>query len=100
MNFQMETQGDAKRARLEAVMGGAPTSTAAATPPEAEEERTLGPWECDATAALRFRVVRTEADLDDDDALSFAPEFTHQVFGDEETIYGYKGLRVRVAPPP
>jgi hypothetical protein len=82
-------------------MGGAPTSTTAtAAPPEAEEERTLGPWECDATAALRFRVVRAEADLDDEGALSFEPEFTHQVFGDEEVIYCYKGLRVRAPPPP
>jgi hypothetical protein len=84
-------------------MGGAPTTTSTATPPPAEaevEERTLGPFECDANAALRFRVVRTEAELLDDTAEGFAPEFTHQVFGDAEVIYGYKGLRVRATLEP
>ena len=34
---------------------------------------------------------REEGEKDD---TVFKPEFVHQIFGDEETIFGYKGLRI------
>lgn len=32
----------------------------------------------------------------DDDAINFSPEYAHQVFGENESIFGYKDLKVRI----
>ncbi len=42
-----------------------------------------------------FHAVCGEADILDD-SLSFAPVFTHQVFGENEAIFGYKNLKVKL----
>lgn len=39
--------------------------------------------------------VRDREDLEDEDA-TFHPAFAHQVFGENESIFGYKDLRVRI----
>ncbi|XP_070535512.1 histone acetyltransferase type B catalytic subunit-like isoform X2 [Ptychodera flava] len=39
--------------------------------------------------------VRTPADIDDDDK-NFCPEFTHQIFGQNENIFGYKDLKIHL----
>lgn len=39
--------------------------------------------------------MRDRADIDDD-AATFHPTFAHQVFGENETIFGYRDLRVRI----
>ncbi len=44
-------------------------------------------------------VVRSEADILDD-SLAFAPVFTHQVFGENEAIFGYKDLTVKLYHTP
>lgn len=31
-----------------------------------------------------------------DDKLTFEPLYTHQVFGEKEAIFGYKGLKIQV----
>ncbi|XP_043277362.1 histone acetyltransferase type B catalytic subunit [Venturia canescens] len=49
----------------------------------------------DSNNALEFKLVREEKDLEDDET-TFAPEMSHQVFGDSETIFGYKDLRVKL----
>ena len=41
------------------------------------------------------RLVRTPADLEDE-SLNFKPEMTHQIYGDNENIFGYKGLQVQI----
>jgi hypothetical protein len=41
------------------------------------------------------RLVRTPADLEDE-SLNFKPEMTHQIYGDNEKIFGYKGLQVHI----
>ena len=43
-------------------------------------------------------IVRTEADVLDDN-LTFAPSFTHQVFGEREVIFGYRNLKIKVQYP-
>ncbi len=43
--------------------------------------------------------VRSEADIFDD-SLAFAPVFTHQVFGENEAIFGYKDLKVKLYHTP
>ena len=40
-------------------------------------------------------IVRTEADVLDD-SLTFAPSFTHQVFGEREVVFGYRNLKIKV----
>ena len=37
--------------------------------------------------------VRNEKDFFDADA-AFKPEMCHQVYGDNENVFGYKGLKV------
>eukprot|EP00959_Pyramimonas_sp_CCMP1952_P392096 8216284-Pyramimonas_sp.AAC.1 len=49
-------------------------------------------FECPANECVTFHLVRTAADVDVN-APGFHPEFTHQVFGEHETVYGYKGLQ-------
>ncbi len=39
--------------------------------------------------------VRSEADILDN-SVTFAPVFTHQVFGENEAIFGYKDLKVKL----
>ncbi|XP_076233628.1 histone acetyltransferase 1 isoform X2 [Calliopsis andreniformis] len=45
--------------------------------------------------ALEFKLVRTVEDLEDDET-TFKPEMSHQVFGDSESIFGYRDLRVKL----
>lgn len=44
---------------------------------------------------LEFKLVRDVKDLEDDNTI-FKPEMSHQVFGDSETIFGYRDLRVKL----
>ena len=39
--------------------------------------------------------VKSSSDLDDPE-LSFKPEMCHQIYGDNENIFGYKGLEVNI----
>ena len=48
----------------------------------------------EANKALFFRLVRTAAELAT--APLFNPEFTHQVFREDETVFGYRDLKARV----
>ncbi|CAL7949822.1 unnamed protein product [Xylocopa violacea] len=45
--------------------------------------------------ALEFKLVRSVEDLEDDET-TFKPEMSHQVFGDSESIFGYRDLRVKL----
>lgn len=40
--------------------------------------------------------VRERSNIDDDSAEPFSPEFAHQIFGENECIFGYKDLKIRV----
>ena len=40
---------------------------------------------------ISFRLVEKASDLDRDDN-SFPPEMTHQIYGENEVIFGYKVL--------
>lgn len=40
--------------------------------------------------------VRNRGEVDDDKAVSFHPEFAHQIFGENECIFGYKDLKIRL----
>lgn len=55
-----------------------------------------------ANDAIEMRLVRSQTDLEDDNSKSgpetqsFNPEFTHQLFGQNENIFGYKDLKVKI----
>ncbi|KAH0539522.1 histone acetyltransferase type B catalytic subunit [Cotesia glomerata] len=49
----------------------------------------------DSNEVLEFKLVRDERDLEDAET-SFAPEMSHQVFGDSETIFGFKDLKIKL----
>lgn len=55
----------------------------------------LADYVVDATEALTFRLIRCLADLEDE-ARNFKPEMTHQIYGDNENIFGYKGLQIKL----
>ncbi|EAW14059.1 histone acetyltransferase catalytic subunit HAT1 [Aspergillus clavatus NRRL 1] len=54
-----------------------------------------GDWTCDANDAVNITIVQS-----DEQKLktlsSFHPQFTYPIFGDDEQIFGYKGLIIRL----
>jgi len=57
-------------------------------------------WTVDSNEALAFKLVRSKEDMNEDFDESedniFDPEMTHQIYGQNEEIYGYKGLKVHL----
>ncbi|XP_034942958.1 histone acetyltransferase type B catalytic subunit [Chelonus insularis] len=49
----------------------------------------------DSNEALELKLIRDEHDIDDPD-VAFGPEMSHQVFGNSETIFGYKDLKIKL----
>ena len=50
---------------------------------------------CDANEVIDLKLVRESKDVDDEET-TFNPEMSHQVFGENETIFGYKDLKIKV----
>jgi len=50
-------------------------------------------YKASANEAIYFKLVRKENDVIDDNNV-FKPDMSHQLFGDSESIFGYKDLRV------
>lgn len=55
----------------------------------------LAEYVCDGNEALEFKLVKTAGDIDNED-VGFPPEMCHQIYGDNENIFGYKGLKVKL----
>ena len=87
----------AKKRRLEELMGGADGGgIAGAAPPAAPPAPpSRDAYVVNANEAVFFRLVTCPEDMDS--APSFNPEFTHQVFREDETIWGYRELEARGA---
>ncbi|XP_059051730.1 histone acetyltransferase type B catalytic subunit [Achroia grisella] len=49
----------------------------------------------DGNEVLEFKLVRCIEDIENDDT-SFGPEMCHQVFGDNEKIFGYTDLHIKL----
>ncbi|XP_059607759.1 histone acetyltransferase type B catalytic subunit [Phlebotomus argentipes] len=58
-------------------------------------EKELPNYVAEATEALEFKLVRDPTDLEDD-SVSFHPVMAHQIFGENEKIFGYKDLKVKL----
>ncbi|KAJ5702962.1 Acyl-CoA N-acyltransferase [Penicillium malachiteum] len=52
-------------------------------------------WSCDANDAVHVTVVQP-GDTKPKTLSTFHPQFTYSIFGDEEQIFGYKGLIIRL----
>lgn len=50
-------------------------------------------WAIPANEALKLHLVDPTTQKD---VISFDPQFTYSIFGDSETIYGYKGLKTDI----
>ncbi|XP_014663140.1 PREDICTED: histone acetyltransferase type B catalytic subunit-like [Priapulus caudatus] len=50
---------------------------------------------CSANDAVHIKLVSQESDLSND-ATTFKPEMSHQVFGESERIFGYKDLKIEL----
>jgi len=55
----------------------------------------LAEFVVDGNDALKFKLLRSPSDIDDE-SKCFAPEMCHQIYGDNENVFGYKGLRVEL----
>ncbi|KAJ8874270.1 hypothetical protein PR048_025113 [Dryococelus australis] len=49
----------------------------------------------DSNEALEFKLVRDISDLEND-ATIFKPEMSHQIFGESESIFGYRDLKIKL----
>ncbi|XP_067138521.1 histone acetyltransferase type B catalytic subunit [Centruroides vittatus] len=54
----------------------------------------LDAYVCSANSAIEIKLIHTEKDLEEQEP--FYPEFTHQFFGDSESIFGYLDLKVKL----
>ena len=72
-----------------------PEEAAPQAPPKLPKLADRSEFSVSANEALSFRLVRTAAEMDG--APQFNPEFTHQVFREDETIWGYRELEARAA---
>ncbi|XP_064615849.1 histone acetyltransferase type B catalytic subunit-like isoform X2 [Liolophura sinensis] len=55
----------------------------------------LEAYKCCANEAIEFKLVRQESDIEDENT-SFKPDMTHQLFGNNESIFGFKDLKVQM----
>ncbi|XP_030642382.1 histone acetyltransferase type B catalytic subunit isoform X1 [Chanos chanos] len=58
-------------------------------------EKKLAEYKCDTNEAICLKLVRFPEDVDDD-STTFHPEYSHQLFGDDEVAFGYKGLQIQL----
>jgi len=57
----------------------------------------LADYVIDANEALSFRFVKNAEEFEKEDEKSrFPPEMTHQIYGDNENIFGYKDLKINL----
>lgn len=64
----------------------------AAAPPTFSHSA-LADYVLDANDVLRFKLVKSAEDMEDE-SKEFLPEMCHQIYGDNENIFGYRGLKI------
>ncbi|XP_016319658.1 histone acetyltransferase type B catalytic subunit-like [Sinocyclocheilus anshuiensis] len=63
--------------------------------PVNDMEKKLAEYKCDTNEAVCLKLVRFPEDLGDE-STTFHPEYSHQLFGDDEVAFGYKGLQIQL----
>ncbi|XP_027020605.2 histone acetyltransferase type B catalytic subunit isoform X1 [Tachysurus fulvidraco] len=58
-------------------------------------EKKLAEYKCDTNEAICLKLVRFPEDIDDE-STTFHPEYSHQLYGDDEVAFGYKGLQIQL----
>ncbi|XP_063069481.1 histone acetyltransferase type B catalytic subunit isoform X2 [Engraulis encrasicolus] len=58
-------------------------------------EKKLAEYKCDTNDAICLKLVRFAEDVDDE-GTTFHPEYSHQLYGDDEVAFGYKGLQIQL----
>ncbi|XP_052004632.1 histone acetyltransferase type B catalytic subunit [Xyrauchen texanus] len=58
-------------------------------------EKKLAEFKCDTNEAICLKLVRFPEDIDDE-STTFHPEYSHQLYGDDEVAFGYKGLQIQL----
>ncbi|KAM8857159.1 histone acetyltransferase type B catalytic subunit [Synchiropus picturatus] len=58
-------------------------------------EKKLAEYKCDTNEAICLKLMRFPDDIEDD-GTTFHPEYSHQIFGDDEVAFGYKGLQIQL----
>lgn len=58
-------------------------------------EKKLAEYKCDTNEAICLKLVRFPEDVEDE-STTFHPEFSHQLYGDDEVAFGYKGLQIQL----
>nr|XP_061827604.1 histone acetyltransferase type B catalytic subunit-like [Nerophis lumbriciformis] len=58
-------------------------------------EKKLAEYKCDTNDAVCLKLIRFPEDVEDD-GTTFHPEYSHQLFGDDEVAFGYKGLQIQL----
>uniref|UniRef100_A0A674CWR3 Histone acetyltransferase type B catalytic subunit n=1 Tax=Salmo trutta TaxID=8032 RepID=A0A674CWR3_SALTR len=58
-------------------------------------EKKLAEYKCDTNEAISLKLVRFADDLEDE-STTFHPEYSHQLYGDDEVAFGYKGLQIQL----
>ncbi|KAI1884842.1 hypothetical protein AGOR_G00214000 [Albula goreensis] len=58
-------------------------------------EKKLAEYKCDTNEAICLKLVRFPEDIEDE-STTFHPQYTHQLFGDDEVAFGYKGLQIQL----
>ncbi|MFT7799535.1 histone acetyltransferase type B catalytic subunit [Arapaima gigas] len=58
-------------------------------------EKKLAEYKCDTNEAIGLKLVRFPEDVEDE-STTFHPEYSHQLYGDDEVAFGYKGLQIQL----
>lgn len=58
-------------------------------------EKKLAEYKCNTNEAICLKLVRFAEDVDDE-STTFHPEYSHQLYGDDEVAFGYKGLQIQL----
>nr|XP_006636572.2 PREDICTED: histone acetyltransferase type B catalytic subunit [Lepisosteus oculatus] len=58
-------------------------------------EKKLAEYKCDTNQAICLKLARFPEDLEDE-GTTFHPEYSHQLYGDDEVAFGYKGLQIQL----
>uniref|UniRef100_A0AAZ3SGX6 Histone acetyltransferase type B catalytic subunit n=1 Tax=Oncorhynchus tshawytscha TaxID=74940 RepID=A0AAZ3SGX6_ONCTS len=60
-----------------------------------EMEKKLAEYKCDTNEAICLKLVRFAEEVDNE-STTFHPEYSHQLYGDDEVAFGYKGLQIQL----
>ncbi|XP_029559063.1 histone acetyltransferase type B catalytic subunit isoform X2 [Salmo trutta] len=60
-----------------------------------EMEKKLAEYKCDTNEAICLKLVRFAEEVNDE-SMTFHPEYSHQLYGDDEVAFGYKGLQIQL----